>query len=98
MVLPGGRYTLAAFQEVKGNMRWDPGEPAAYFGDIAPSGLLLKLYDNLDMTVASGGLLPDDFPAQPLEVSMKPLQLGDFGTSVSLETPHWRRDTVKWGG
>ena len=72
---------------MNGNVRWDPGEPAGYYGEVEPSGLKLKLHDDLDVTVAAGSSLPNDFPSNPLQVAHQPVQLADFGTSVSLDTP-----------
>ena len=87
LILPAGRYKLAAFQDMNANKRWDRGEPAGYYGEIEPSGLKLQLHENVDITVDADGSLPQDFPSDPFGVARQPVQLGDFGTSVTLDTP-----------
>ena len=87
IILPAGKHKLGAFQDTNGNKRWDPDEPAAYYGEVQPAALKLHLHDNFDLTLVAGASLSNEFPANPLEVARQPIQLVDFGASVSLDAP-----------
>ena len=95
-VLPREHCRLAAFEDLNGNLAYDPGERAGYYGPVdlrpvaAPAGehprVTIRGTDGLRVTISETGSIPNDLPWN-VAASAEPVGHDLLDDPLGLEDP-----------